>query len=147
MVLTTGIFASLKEGSSMFTRILSAAAAGALLIGLTAQPATAAKGWLLSNHTEYLTFSAPIALPGVVLAAGTYRFDVPGESGISNGLVRVSSKDGRRIYLTQFARIVNRPDAAKGTHVTFGEAKAGSAPPVNTWFPIGEDMGRQFIYN
>src|SRR5947207_638607 len=101
MVLTTGIFASLKEGSSMFTRILSAAAVGALLVGLTAQPATA-KGWTLTTHTEYLTFSAPIALPGVVLAAGTYRFEAPGASGIAIGLVRVSSKDGRQVYLTQF---------------------------------------------
>jgi hypothetical protein len=90
----------------MFTRILSAAAAGALLLGLTAQPTSA---WVNSDHREFLTFSAPIALPGVVLAAGTYSFEVPNPA-ISDGIVRVSSRDGKQVFFTQFTRLVNRPN-------------------------------------
>jgi hypothetical protein len=130
----------------MFTRILSAAALGAMLIGLTTQPAKASGGWANSNHVEFLTFSAPIALPGVVLAAGTYTFEIP-TAAISTGLVRVSSRDGRKVYLTQYARMVPRPEGAEKTNVTFGEAAAGSARPINVWFPIGGTEGRQFIYN
>lgn len=125
----------------MLTRILSAAAAGALLLGLASQPTHA---WNSSTHRELLTFSAPIALPGVVLAAGTYAFEVP-DSGIS-GLVRVTSRNGKDVYLTQYTRLVDRPNVDKVPRVTFREAAAGAARPVNTWFPTGEDEGRQFIY-
>jgi len=130
----------------MFTRILSAAALGALLIGITTQPTKAAGNWANSNHVDFLTFSAPVALPGVVLPAGTYTFEVP-TAMVSTGLVRISSRDGRKIYLTQYTRVVSRPYGAEKVNVTFGEAKAGLARPINIWFPIGDTEGRQFIYN
>jgi hypothetical protein len=124
----------------MTTRILSAAA-GALLLGLAVQPAGAQN----NLHRDLLTFSGPVALPGVVLAAGTYSFEVP-DVAFSPSFVRVRSKDGRQIYLSQYAIIVDRPDTAAVPHVTFGEAAAGSARPIQAWFPIGERSGRQFIY-
>jgi hypothetical protein len=127
----------------MTTRILSAAAAGILFLGLTAQ-STSAHSWGASNHRELVTFSAPIALPGVVLAAGTYAFEEP-DAAIS-GLVRVTSPNSRQVYLTQYTRIVNRRNADTALRVTFSEAAPGGARPVNTWFPRGEDQGRQFIY-
>ena len=125
----------------MFTRILSAAAVGALFLGLAIQPATAQD----SLHREYLTFSGPISLPGVTLAAGTYTFEVP-DAPFSPSLVRVRSRDGRQVYLTQFTRTVDKPWKTTA-HVKFGEAARGSAPPVDTWYPMSENSGRQFIYN
>ena len=126
----------------MFTRILSAAAIGALLLGVAVKPARAGSDAL---HREYLTFSAPIALPGVTLAAGTYTFEVP-DAQFSSSLVRVRSKDGLHIYLTTFTRFVTRPGGDNVRHVTFGEAAPGSAQPINVWFPLNGDHGRQFIY-
>lgn len=123
------------------TRILAAAAVGALFLGLAVQPAGAQNSW----HTEYLTFSAPIAIPGAVLAAGTYTFEVP-DAPFSPTLTRVKSRDGKQVYLTQFTRIVDRPREGDVPHVTFGEAAAGEARPINTWFAMGESLGRQFIY-
>ena len=58
-------------------------------------------------HTNYVTFSAPFALPGVSLPAGTYVFDVVSEG--SNDVVRVMNRDGSRVYLTQFTIRVQRP--------------------------------------
>ena len=127
----------------MFTRILSAAAVGALLLGVLAQP-TKANGW--SAHREHLTFNAPIALPGVVLAAGTYTFEIPSE-GASHSLVRVSSRDGRQVYLTQFTREVAKNPNVEAPKVTFSEAAAGTARPINAWYPDGSETGKQFIYN
>lgn len=129
----------------MFTRTLAAAAFGVLLIGIAARPSTAASAWGTSDHREYLTFSAPIALPGVVLAAGTYVFELPTEA--AHNIVRVSSKDGRQIYFTQYTREVGRPNKADVPRVIFSEAGPKSPRPVNTWFPRGEESGRQFIYN
>jgi hypothetical protein len=144
MVSTTGILASLQEGSVMVNRILAAAAVGVLLIGIAARPSKAANAWANSEHREYLTFSAPIALPGVVLAAGTYVFELPTES--AHQIVRVSSKDGKQIYFTRYTREVRRPNKGAVPHVTFGEAAPNAARPVNTWFPQGQESGRQFIY-
>ena len=51
-------------------------------------------------NTNYLTFGAPFALPGVSLPAGTYVFDVLATG--SRNIVRVTSRDRSRIYLTAF---------------------------------------------
>jgi len=86
-----------------------------------------------------------VALPGVTLPAGTYRFEVP-VTGASD-LVSVSSRDGRKVYLTQFTRIIDRPRGGENVTVMLGEHAPGTAPQVRAWFPIGGDSGRQFIYN
>src|SRR5580765_1785881 len=41
-------------------------------------------------HTNYITFSAPVALPGVSLPAGTYLFETPLDQA-SLDVVRVKS--------------------------------------------------------
>ncbi len=128
----------------MFKPILSAASIGALFLGLAAQPTTAAHAWANSNHREDLTFSAPIALPGVVLAAGTYTFEIPAEG--AHNIVRVKSRDGRQVYFTKFTREVRRPNTAEVPHITFGETAPNMPRPVNAWFPVGDESGRQFIY-
>ena len=127
----------------MFTRILSAAAVGALLLGVAAQPTKA--NVFDGRHRELITVNAPIALPGVVLAAGTYAFDLPASG--DNTLVRVSSVDGRHIYAMQFTLAVPRPNRNDIPKMTFGEAAAGLARPVKVWYPEGDESGRQFIYN
>ena len=128
----------------MVTRILTATSIGILFIGLTAQPTRAAKAWANPSHRENLTFNRAVALPGVVLAAGTYTFEIPSEAAYN--LVRVKSVDGRHIYFTKFTREVRRPSDRNVQHVTLGEAAPGMAPPINAWFPTGEQSGRQFIY-
>jgi len=128
----------------MFTRILSAAAVGALLLGgVLSQPAKASA--FDARHRELITVNAPIALPGVVLAAGTYAFDLPASG--DNTIVRVSSVDGRHVYLMQFTFDVPRPNTNDVPKMTFGEAAPGTARPVKAWYPDGADSGKQFIYN
>jgi hypothetical protein len=96
-------------------------------------------------HTNYLTFSAPFALPGVSLPAGTYVFDVVAAG--SNDVVRVSSRDGLRTYLTAFTVRVQRPEGLPSTRqIVFNEVATGVTPPVKTWFPIGQSIGHQFVY-
>ncbi len=127
----------------MMKQVLTAAAVGALFLGGALAQPTTASAW--SVHRELLTFNAPIALPGVVLAAGTYTFEIPSE-GASHTVVRVSSQDGRRVYLTQFTLEVKRPNRADQPKIMFGEAAAGTARPINVWYPDGSENGKQFIY-
>lgn len=96
-------------------------------------------------HANYLTFSAPFALPGIALPAGTYFFEVvsPG----SHDVVRVSRRDDARVYLVAFTRRVDRPRGLRANQqIVFGEVRAGSRPQVKTWFPIGATVGHEFIY-
>jgi hypothetical protein len=125
---------------------LKVAAIGALFIGLVAAAGSSIAAGNVDTHTNYVTFSGSVALPGVELAAGTYIFETPTNS-MSNSVVRVSSRDRRKVYLTAYTRQVERPsnDRAK-LIVTLGEATPGAVPPVSTWFPIGESVGHQFIY-
>ena len=123
---------------------LKVAAIGALFLGL----AVAAVGTAGSadQHTNYITFSQAVALPGVELAAGTYIFETP-TNAMSNSIVRVSSRDRRKVFLTAYTRDVSRPNGDNGKLlVTLGESGPRSAPPVSAWFPIGEAIGHQFVY-
>ena len=125
---------------------LKVAAIGALFLGLVAAAGSSIAAGNVDTHTNYITFSRGVALPGVELAAGTYIFETP-TNAMSNAIVRVSSRDRKKVYLTAFTRQVNRPNTDKGKLlITLGEAAPGSAPPVSTWFPIGESVGHQFIY-
>jgi len=126
----------------MLTRIVSAAALGAVLLGATAQRSGA---WSDNDHREYLTFSGAVAIPGAVLPAGTYIFEVPTPS-FSHTILSIRSRDGRKVYLTQFTRVVSRP-AANAPHVTFRETARGQAPQIDVWYPMGGDSGRQLVYN
>ena len=115
------------------------AACGAALVVL----ATTAGGHAASSRT-YLTFDRPVALPGVTLAGGTYVFE---RMGAGNDVVRVSSQDGTRVYLTAFTNQIARPAGSKADlKVILGEAAAGIAPPIRAWFPVDTDAGREFIY-
>ena len=112
----------------------------AVLAGLLA--ARGASGSI--PHTNYLTFSAPFALPGVSLPAGTYVFDVLTDS---NNVVRVTSRDGSRTYLTAFTMTVQRPKGLPVTRqILFNEVPAGTTPSVKVWFPIGHAVGHEFVY-
>jgi hypothetical protein len=125
----------------MLTRIVTAAALGAVLLGATAQRSGA---WSDANHREYLTFSGAVAIPGAVLPAGTYIFEVPTPS-FSNTVISIRSRDGRNVYLTQFTRMVGRPNGL-APHVTFHETARGQAPRIDVWYPIAGDNGRQLVY-
>jgi hypothetical protein len=129
-----------KEDVMLKSRFVVACAV--VLAGLLAAASMARAD---AAHTNYLTFSAPFALPGVSLPAGTYAFQVvaPG----SHDVVRVSSRDGARVYLLAFTTPVDRPNGLRRDYqIVFNEVQAGMAPPVKAWFPIGEKAGHEFIY-
>ena len=101
---------------------------------------------LMTSRINYLTFSGTVALPGVVLPAGTYTFELAPPSG-GLDIVRVSSRDGRRTFFMGFTQTALRP-AGLGQNdlVTFGESASGRPAPIDTWFPVGAETGRRFIY-
>jgi len=91
----------------------------------------------------YLTFNAPVSLPGVTLASGRYLFE---RVGVSEDLVRVTNSDNHLVYMTAFTIEINRPPGAMQDNVLLGESPSGTPRPIKAWFPEHSRTGRQFIY-
>jgi|tagenome__1003787_1003787.scaffolds.fasta_scaffold16621616_1 hypothetical protein len=98
-----------------------------------------------STDATFLTFSKDIALPGIVLPAGTYRFEMANPDS-SGDVVRVSNRSGKLQYLG-FTLRVPRPAGVSATApVTFKEARSDTPVPINAWYPLGASTGHQFMY-
>src|SRR5262249_3648886 len=127
----------------MRTLGLKSLAIGGVLLGLAGSSTHALP---LDTRTMYISFSRPVALPGVELNAGTYVFELATPMSDSS-LVRVTSRDHRTVYLTAFTIAIDRPANLKpGQVITFGEAARGTPPPIAAWFPDDMRDGREFIY-
>jgi hypothetical protein len=108
--------------------------------------AVSSQAWSPLTRPNYLSFTRSVALPGVVLAPGSYTFELA-SPGMNLDVVRVSSRDGRLIYFTGFTRSVVRPhDLPRGKTIMFGEAAAGEATPIAVWYPMDGSNGHEFIY-
>jgi hypothetical protein len=98
-----------------------------------------------ARRTQYLTFNAPVALPGVTLHAGTYIFEVP-EPDIAPDIVRVTSRDRKTVFLTAFTRSIDRPTSAPlTTFVSLREVAPNQPVPITVWWSDVR-TGRQFVY-
>jgi hypothetical protein len=98
-----------------------------------------------ANRLQYLTFSVPVALPGVTLHSGTYIFEVP-DPDVAPDIVRVTSRDRRIVFLTAFTRSVDRPASVPPTQfVSLREATPNQPIPVAVWWSDAR-TGRQFVY-
>lgn len=97
------------------------------------------------TQSNIVTFSRSVALPGVVLPAGTYRFELA-PAGTHQDIVRVSGRAGEHFFLG-FTRPVVRPQALpKNVIMAFGETDEGSPFPIAAWYPLNERSGHAFIY-
>jgi hypothetical protein len=131
------------EGSYMKNTFLIVACASAILGVVAISNAHAEQ---TSSHETFLAFSAPFALPGVSLPAGTYRFEIVDTPGALN-VVRVRSMDRRQVYLTALTLPVSRPRVVQNDHqISFAEVRTGMTPPVKVWYPLTDSVGHQFIY-
>jgi hypothetical protein len=51
------------------------------------------------------------------------------------------------VYFMGFTTTVGRPPGrSAGRLVTLAETSRGVPPRIDTWYPIGQSTGRQFIY-
>lgn len=126
----------------MLNKKTALAAFTAATVGLVLS--SPAFGRVTPVDTNYLTFSGPVALPGVTLTRGTYIFEriEPGSS-----VVRVLSRDRSRTYLMAFTQRVERPRGlSRDVALVLGEASRGAPVPIRSWFPIGQMTGHEFIY-
>jgi hypothetical protein len=130
------------KGDSFMTKRSGFLTAVALAVGLAAAPSV--HGGTNSSRLTYLTFSAPVALPGVTLATGSYAFELADPLDASN-IVLVRSRNRNAVYFLGFTQRVERPASVRAA-VTFGESANGEPKPIAVWYPPDMSEGLQFIY-
>ena len=96
-----------------------------------------------TDQRTKLTFDRPVEIPGQVLPAGTYWFELDRNSSNRN-IVRIYSSDGKTLLATELAISRERLQETDGTALRFAERDA--APALISWFYPGELIGHEFIY-
>ncbi|PWT86367.1 MAG: hypothetical protein C5B57_01195 [Blastocatellia bacterium] len=97
------------------------------------------------DQLTYVTFSAPVALPGVTLPPGTYRFSHP-ECSETEHILRVSSQDGSQVYGTFLTVSTDRVTSSNKPIVLFEERAVGAPAAIKAWFYPGNTNGDELIY-
>jgi hypothetical protein len=107
----------------------------------TEKPATGAP----SDY--FLTFSAPVGVPGATLPAGTYLFRFP--LGAGTTVIQVLKADRSNAY-AMFMSIpvtdIKRGLSSDFQVVMWREREAGAAPSIKEWYLPGQTLGYKFIY-
>ena len=97
-------------------------------------------------ESNRLTFDRTVALPGVVLAPGTYTFERE-PAGTHPDVVRVTTRNGQRVLFQGFTQRVLRPSGAPQEEiVSFGETTPGRPAPIVVWYPMSASAGHKFLY-
>jgi hypothetical protein len=99
-----------------------------------------------SDEATFMSFSAPVQIPGQVLPAGTYLFELA-DHGSDTNVVQVFSSDRAVLYGTFLTISTERPDPADDTTVTLAEPESGGTPVLVNWFYPGRDIGNEFLYS
>jgi hypothetical protein len=99
-----------------------------------------------SDEATYMTFSAPVQIPGRVLPAGTYLFELA-DHGSEPNVVQVFNSDRTVLYGTFLTIATERQQPTDHTTVTLAEPEAGGTPALVKWFYPGRDNGNEFLYS
>jgi hypothetical protein len=94
-----------------------------------------------SAGEHHLTFSGPVALPGVSLGPGTYIFRKP-----ANNVLQVTNAN-RVPYAMLQTRPISRPARTDRYEVVLGAPVSDGSPrKIEAWFAPGESTGQQLMY-
>src|SRR5262245_16024552 len=98
------------------------------------------------NRLSYLTFNAPVQVPGnVTLAPGTYTFKLA-ETDTNRHIVQIFNKDDNKLITTAMSIPTERNEPVDDTLITFSERAAGTPQAVKEWFYPGRSIGEEFLY-
>jgi hypothetical protein len=120
---------------------ICAVVVAALVAVMTPAPASG----VTYDKLAYLTFNAPVQIPGVTLGAGTYRFRLTNPE-TSRNVLQVLSNDGATVYAMFHTIPDRRTSLTEDPVVTFRETPAGVPPAARSLFYGGEYRGYEFVY-
>jgi hypothetical protein len=94
-----------------------------------------------SASDHFLTFSAPVEIPGVGLAPGTYVFRT-----LAPSVIQVTSEDRSKIYAMFSTIPVSRTEATDNYAMTLKSIRDDAPPQIAAWFVPGSSTGYEPIY-
>jgi len=112
------------------------------MLAVCLAPAAHADEW---TKLTYFTFSAPVEMPGIVLPAGSYKFELA-DPDSSRRVVRISDKEGGKVHGIFMSIPDQKLTPSDKPIVMFREAPAGAPEAVKAWFYPGEATGYEFVY-
>jgi len=121
-------------------------ALGVAMIGLMVVAAPQAQQLAETNNKTILTFDQPVEVPGMVLPAGSYTFQLMDSPSTDRHIVQIFDKDGSKLITTVMAMNESRTDPADKTVTAFYEVPAGKPQALRVWFYPGKTTGQGFIY-
>ena len=112
------------------------------LVCAVAGPQARASEW---NEKTQLTFNEPVEIPGRVLPAGTYTFQLMNLPSNRN-VVEIFNKNRTKLDAVVMAIPAYRETPTGKTVVTFAERPVNTPEAVHTWFYPGTQFGQEFLY-
>jgi LPXTG-motif cell wall-anchored protein len=112
------------------------------LLGATVLPSARADEW---NKKTVVTFSQAVEVPGKVLPAGTYTFQLL-DSPSDRHIVQIFNADGSHIIATILAINDYRLQPTGDTVMKFSERPGDSPEALRAWFYPGDNFGQEFVY-
>src|SRR5579864_1991647 len=112
------------------------------LFGASVLPSAQADTW---NKKTVMTFNQPVEIPGQVLPAGTYTFQLA-DSLSDRHIVQIFNADGSQIITTVLAINNYRLQPTGETVVKFEERSGDNPEALKAWFYPGDNFGQEFVY-
>lgn len=112
------------------------------LLGATVLPGVRADDW---NKKTSVTFSQAVEVPGQVLPAGTYTFQLLDSAG-DRHIVQIFDAEGSHLITTILAINDYRLEPTGQTVMRFSERPADSPDALRAWFYPGDNFGQEFVY-
>jgi hypothetical protein len=129
----------------MNSKLNAASLGGLLALSFLMTKPVMADEW--NKKTEF-QFSAPVEIPGRVLAPGKYVFELANNQTDRN-MVQVFSEDstGNESLVTTILAIPDRTlNTPQQPILRFEERHSGSPEAIQSWFYPGENAGWAFVY-
>jgi len=111
-------------------------------LGATVLPSARADEW---NKKTVVTFSQAIEVPGKILPAGTYTFQLL-DSTSDRHIVQIFNADGSHIIATILAINNYRLEPTGETVMKFRETPGDAPEALRAWFYPGDNFGQEFVY-
>src|ERR1700674_4859670 len=113
-----------------------------ILLSATVLPSARADTW---NKKTVVTFSQAVEVPGKILPAGTYTFQLL-DSLSDRHIVQIFNADGSQIIATILAINNYRLQPTGETVMKFSERPGDSPEALRAWFYPGDNFGQEFVY-
>ena len=112
-----------------------------LLAFLIVLPVVRADEW---NQATLFTFSEPVQIPGRVLPAGTYLFELV--NSFNHEIVRISNADRTNVIAVIQARPTQQKGLSGKSAIVLAERGASQPEAIVAWSYPGRVEGHQFLY-